>query len=276
MSLVNVALRICAKYALLNATYAGARVNDSVAAPIDIATAEDKNPIIILSIDQEETLPRGKDVMSPSSRSVALIIECAVAAKMDIEVEGSEPQQVVAIPQTDSGMETVIAIMVRQIWRALLAGDNEWSQLFRIFFTKFDKVILRRGAGGSDGVRYAARQIIIEGQTLGEPYYGVTELSASNVWTRLFTAMAAVPDLEPLARVLRGEIENPELVDLDAMAAALGTTPAMAAMIGGAETLPYYDPSDPLNQSVPLESGQGAGFPEVDLSEALPPLDEEI
>lgn len=276
MSLVNVALRICAKQALLNATYAGTQVHDSTADVIDPTAAPEKMPLIIISIDQEEQLPRGKDVFSNSSRNVSMIIECAVATKMTVAVEGSDPVEAVEIPQTDSGMETLIAIMVRQIWRALIAGDNEWSQLFRMFCFKFSKIMTRRGAG-ADGIRYAARQIIIDAETLAEPYIGMGEemLAPGTAWDRLLTAMAGVPDLEPLSRIIRAEIANPELTDIDLAAAALGITRETAHKIGLGQALPFLDPGDPLNQNIELMSGQGEGFPQMDLEEVLPAEEDE-
>jgi hypothetical protein len=228
MSLVPLVLRILTVKALRGQTYAGARVLDSSMDTLDLTVAQGNSPVIVVYSDDEEySREHGKHAMLAGNRTVDLVIESAVASK----VEAQDGTAQVVIPHTDAGMEAVLGLMGRQIVRGLLASGTPWSELWRRCVVNVPKVMIRRGAASEQGVRFAARQMVISCQTLHEPDFG-SPVEAGLFWADVLAAMAADTDLASLAGVLRQEIENPALTPFERVAAELGISKAEVSMLG--------------------------------------------
>jgi len=228
MSLVPLALRIITVKALRGETYALGRVLDSSLDAIDMTVTKDKSPVIVVSSDDEEYANEtGKLALNAAERSVDIVIESAVASM----VEAPDGTQQLTIPHTDAGMEAVLGIMGRQILRALLTPATPWSDLWRRVVVGVPKVMIRRGAAAEQGVRFAARQMVICCRTLHEPPFG-EPIGQGMFWDDLLSLMAADDDLADLAKIIRGEIEGPALAFYDAAAAMLGISRGAAGKLG--------------------------------------------
>lgn len=272
MSLVTLALRIATVKALRGATYAGERVYDSAMDPIDVTVEQAQAlPVVVVYTDDDEPDIHGKDLMG-APRNISLVIETVVASK----VEASDGQDTVVIPHTDAGLEATLAFMGRQVSRALLAQDSDWSRLWRDLVTDIPKCTIRRGAGSEKGARFAARQIVYTVDTLAEPYFG-QELEDDDYWSRFLTAMEADTDLAPMAGIMRAEIEDPALNPAQQAAASLGITAKAAAAIGLSDVIPWGDPNDPADVGIEIAAGRlgedGELLTSEDADNALPPED---
>ena len=228
MSLIPLALRIITVKALRGQTYAQDRVLDSNLDAIDLTVTKDKSPVIVVSSDDEEfSNENGKLTLTAADRRVDIVIESAVASM----VETDDGAQQLVIPHTDAGIEAILGIMGRQMMRALLTPQTPWSDLWRRVVVSVPKVMIRRGASAEQGVRFAARQMVMTCHTLHEPDFG-RPIGAGEFWDDLLTLMAADTDLADLGRIIRGEIEGPTLASYDAVAATLGISRGAVEKIG--------------------------------------------
>lgn len=241
MSLIPLVLRVITVRALRDQTYAEGRVSDSLLDPIDMTVTGEKSPVIIVSTDDEEVRQNsGKDILA-ADRRVELAIETAVAST----VAASDGATEVVIPHTDAGMEAVLSLLGRQVMRAILTDATPWGDLWRRCVTSIEGVQSRRGGGSEQGVRYAARQLLLACHTLAEPRFGMP-IETGTFWADFLALAEADSDLAPLAQVIRAEIEAPAgLADWQKAAAALGISKAAATAIkvGG---LPAFGDTDPV------------------------------
>ena len=245
MSLIPLALRIITVKALRGETYALARVLDSSLDAIDMTVTKDKSPVIVVSSDDEEySNENGKLALMAADRSVDFVIEYAVASM----VEAPDGSQQLTIPHTDAGQEAILGIMGRQIMRALLTPQTPWSDLWRRVVVSVPKVMIRRGASAEQGVRFAARQMVMSCRTLHEPDFG-RAIGAGEFWDDLLTLMAADDDLADLAKIIRGEIEGPHLTSYDRVAAMLGISRGTVEKIGVGGLI-NGEPTAPFNSVV--------------------------
>jgi len=164
MSLVRLGVRIAAVMAITDATFAEDRVYDSEILSIDTLVSKDPKPFITVTTDDDETDVTGRDLLS-GNRSLDLVIECIFAGKLDGET--------VSIPETDAGMEITLDLMQRQVTRALSSEENVWSLDFKKLAVIITKMASRRGASAENGVRFAARQIVLTIDPMNDPDYGV-------------------------------------------------------------------------------------------------------
>jgi hypothetical protein len=261
MSLIPLALRILTVKALRGQTYAEERVFDSQLDPIDETIGEGRSPVLVVSTDEEETKhEEGKDVLG-ANRVVCLILDAAVASK----VKTGEGASQIEIPHTDGGMEAVLSVMGRQLFRALLTDATPWSDLWRRCVLNVDSVVARRGGASEQGVRFASRQYVFSCRTLAEPYFGDP---VSGFWADLLALMEDDDDLAPLATVLRKEIETPTgLPEWAKFAAALGVSGDTVSRIGVGGIPVFGKPGDPI----PALSGvfiSGREYAPADVEEA--------
>lgn len=235
MSLVPLVLRIITVRALRGQTYAGGRVSDSLLDPIDMTVSGEKSPVLVVSSDEDEIRHNGgKDILG-ADRRIDLVIEMAVASTV---AAGDGTAQVV-IPHTDAGMEAVLSLMARQVMRALMIDATPWSNLWRRCVLNIDAAQSRRGGGSENGVRYAARQLLLSCHTLSEPYFGTT-VEPGTFWADFLALAAADADLASLATIIRSEIEAPAtLTDWQKAAAALGISREATSIIKIAGLSPF-------------------------------------
>lgn len=206
MSLVSLALRIATVRLLRGATFANARVHDSMIDPASLLD-EDAEPFIVVAVDSDEKEPTGRDLLG-ASRTTLLVLDMAVASKVTVPqpTEG-EPEHVIGIPHTDAGMEVVLDFMMRQVERALLTSANPWSKVWRTLAPKITKVQSDRGAATDKGVRFAARQVVLTLETMAEPSFAAPE----GVWGQILSLMREDEKLADLADLLEQEISTPDL-----------------------------------------------------------------
>lgn len=221
MSLVAYAVRTTLWRALLGKTYAQDRVYDSQVAPIDETVQDQPEPFIIVATDDETSDVSGHDYLG-ASRDLNVVVEIALASELR---RGGG----MSIPHTDEGLEMALNFMTRQVTRVLQADDDPWAELFRTFALSTKKLAARRGASVEKGVRFAARQIVLNVAPLHEPEFG---RAPSGAWADLIAAMRADDILSAFADGLEEEITGTAIPDWARLKARLGLTGVGASAVG--------------------------------------------
>ncbi|ACL55628.1 hypothetical protein [Methylobacterium nodulans] len=236
MSLTGFAIRTCLKRALRGATLAEDRVKDSLITPLDLLAADTPQPLLIVSTDDDL---RQAEVRTPRDRrrELDVVIEMALATAVAID-DGTVRLE---MPHTDAGMEATLDIMAWQVRAALKDPTNPWAELYRTFRGEVRKILTRRGASTEDGVRFAARQIIITVDPLQEPERGRDAIPTP--WDGLVAQMRADAELEPYGDLLATLLTGSTLPPWQAVQAQLGQTRAVMDAVGlsalhGAEAEP--------------------------------------
>jgi hypothetical protein len=227
MSLVALALRIATVKALVGRTLAGDRVYDSAIETIDAQVEEDGAPMIVVYTDEEEGRTQGKDLMV-TGRSLSLVIQCAVANR----VQAQNGAVSVEIPHTDEGIEAVLDFMRHDIVATLQTDQGDWADLWRELVTSVENISVRRGASVKKGLRFAAREITIKVDTLGEPQPGYTAGGPLDLMDAL---LRADPDLVDMADIIRSRIDptaTPPTWDKTIKALGLSRRGALAVGLG--------------------------------------------
>lgn len=209
MALTALFLRLATVYALRGATLVGNRVSDSAIAPIDQRAKDQRQAaLVVYSDDFAADQIEGRDLLT-GERSLQITIEAVVADQAERQVEGGT-EIAVTIPETDEGLELQLNLIERQILRRLQADANPWSAVWRDLVLKVRKFESRRGAGQENGVRFAARQLVLTLVPLAEPGFGEAPQGA---WRRCLDQIAAEPDLADLAELLEAEFTGEPLAD---------------------------------------------------------------
>lgn len=232
MSLARLALRIAATKALTGQTLAGARVRDSAVEGIDLQVQTERQPFVVIYTDDHTRVTTGKDLRHGDD-DCELVIEVAVAARVPVaipgEEEGGEATEVV-VPHTDAGMELMLDLIGHQAIEALSGGASVWAAIWRDFVLRVRRIVSRRGAGTENGVRFAARQIVMTVDLLADPVRGE---AMNGPWVRLLAAMEADSDLADIGAVIRYAIEGDAPLTAEAVAASRqGLSPATVDAIG--------------------------------------------
>lgn len=217
MSLIRLALRISAAMALTDRTIAGGRVLDSVVAPVNELKSEQMKPFIVVYTDDEDLLITGRDLLAPSG-TLDLVIDTVVASAVEVDGETT-----LEIAGTSEKREVVLDILNRQIVRALMGGETEWSTIFKCLTVKFGQVLSRRGSSEDEGVKYSARQTVYQVETLSEPEYG-KPINEDHPLVAFLTALRTVPGQETIADWVEAEIKGEDLEDWEQLRVALGLT----------------------------------------------------
>jgi len=237
MSLSRLAMRLAASRALLDRTLAGARVFDSAVDPIDQTIAETRQPIIVLTTDEHEVEVTGRALGSGNTRC-ELVIEMAIAARVEVPARDGQGEQItIAIPHTDEGMELTLDIMEHQVLSALNRDDNAWSRVWMKLVPRITRRLSRRGASAENGVRFAARQLVLACDLVDEPVPG-GPMGAGTAWGDVLAAMDADEVLAPIAGMLRAEIAGNPLTEWERSAQILGVPLEVLDQIG---ILPVLD-----------------------------------
>ncbi|MBB4042017.1 hypothetical protein GGR34_003702 [Microvirga flocculans] len=206
MSLVSFAIRICGERALVGKTYAEDRVYDSQIVPVDQTVPTESEPMIILSTDDDKSDVREWDLLR-GSRELEVVFEMVLATFVLAKGKNGEQEIEIKIPHTDSGMEASLGFMQRQVMRALMDPLDPWAELFKEFTGRVIRTMGRRGASSEQGVRFAAKQLVLVCDPIPEPDFG-EKIPPDSPWGRLIALMEADPNLVIYAQVLREEIEN--------------------------------------------------------------------
>lgn len=203
MSLIRPVVRMCARAALLNKTWAEDRIFDSSNTPLSDMLEQDAAPYIALYTD-EDNIPEvtGKDIyLAP--RNLSLTLEIGVAKP--VIIAGSSPQ--IEIPQTDEGLEFTVDIVQTQAIAALIGDSkNEWAELLRKIMLRIIRVPSMRGGSAQAGTRFAARHVVFVCDTIADSPPGV--VPDENHPLRQFIAMAKATPAMAGAGVLLENLIN--------------------------------------------------------------------
>lgn len=226
MSLSRLALRIITARALAGTTLAGSRVFDSAVEPIDLHVQTQRQPFLTVMTDDHDRQVSGRDLRHGTD-SCELVIEVAVATTVKAGTGGAEE---VVVPHTDAGMEVVLDLIGHQITETLMGGQSAWAKLWRDFAMRTTRITSRRGASAENGVRFAARQIIITVDLMADPIRGEAMPAP---WQWLLTAMEDDPEMVDLAALVRYAIEGDAALTPEALAASTyGINEATVAAVG--------------------------------------------
>jgi len=231
MSLTRLAMRLAAGRALLNRTLAGVRVFDSAVDPIDQTIAETRQPILVLTTDEHEVVTTGRDLGS-GNHQCDLVIEVAIASRVEVPAsDGSGGQITIAIPHTDEGMELTLDLMEHQVVCVLNRDDNDWSRAWMKLVPRVMRRLSRRGASAENGVRFAARQLVLTCDLVDTPTRGST-IEPDTAWGDVLAAMETDEALQPIAGLLRAELEGQPIADWRRAAHMLGIPLQVADQMG--------------------------------------------
>lgn len=255
MSLARLAMRLAAARALKGATLAGDRVFDSAIDPIDQTIAETRQPILVVSTEDQEMDIKGRDLMHGSA-SCELVIEAAIAARVEVSLpDGEGGETSIVIPHTDEGMELVLDMIEHQVVAALIRERTEWSRVWMRLVPRITRRASRRGASSEKGVRFAARQITLTCDLIEAPTDGAA-IPQAGTWADVLAVMADDPALAPIADMLRAEIEGSPVADWRRAANMLGVDFATADAIGLGPVLDLDDEPPLMDAAVVRQPGR--------------------
>jgi len=222
MSITRTLLRLLCAEAIKGKTLAGSNVFDSNIDPIAVAVAETNIPVVLVYTDDDQIEVTGRDIRG-GTRTLELVIEIAVASEI---TDGA-----ITIPKTDFGLEWSIDIMEHQIDVALLGGQTEWSQAFMKLVPAIKQKASRRGGSSLQGVRYAARQIILTLEPISDPDFGRPVNNALPFGAAL-VMIEANADTKDIGGLIRTTLEGGAVTELQATIARIGMSRDGAIAMG--------------------------------------------
>lgn len=241
MSLIRLLARITAVEALRNKTVAEDRVFDSAVTPIDQRMTEEKRPFLTVTTDDHASDISGKNLLH-SEASADIVFEIAVGSKVKVAVEpGVDAAEYIDIPHTDPATELMLDVFEDQVLMALLSSE-QWAEYFRKLMPSFTNFASRRGAQAENGLRFAARQIVLSGELLGRPERGAADTHV--LMTSLLPALEADEALAPAAKLIRQQLSDTTATDWDKLLEVTG-----------------WAGNTPLAMGVALEDGVVQGDP---------------
>ena len=172
MSVIRMLTRLCAVAALRGQTWADKRIYDSDNTPLSKALQMNSaaKPYIVVYTDTDNRIEQnGTDIYS-MRREMTLTLEIGVASK----IEGVTGDAQLKIPLTDEGMEIALDMVEDQALAALF-GDpqNEWAELLKTLVMRVERLTGQRGASTDRDKRWAARQVGIVCDIVGDLPPGV-------------------------------------------------------------------------------------------------------
>jgi hypothetical protein len=202
--MIRLVVRMCAVAALRDKTWAADRVYDSDNTPlVDKLTAEIKPYMTVFTDTDNRMEVDGMDVYS-TQRNLSLVVELGLASATVVE----KGDKTISIPQTDQAMEAFIDLLEMQVMSALIGDPNsKWGDLFKQLVTKVLRMPSRRGGSSDKGTRWAARQLTLVCQPIGDPIPGLVLSNAHPI--KQFIALARADDQEGLNLAVAADlIEN--------------------------------------------------------------------
>ncbi|WP_107678053.1 hypothetical protein [Agrobacterium sp. LAD9] len=178
MSLVRIALRICALQAVKGRTLVGDNVLDSEIGALETSTAgelktpQEKQFVSVYTDDSKQV--SGLEVRSlTASGEIDLVFEAGVATPHVISDPETDEKVIMAgLPAADANFEFYLDMTLRQIADALVDPDNEWAAIFGRLILRIEKCQRARISGDTNGVRLAAHQMKITVAAIAEPVAG--------------------------------------------------------------------------------------------------------
>lgn len=190
MSLARLALRIATVIALRDATAAEGRVCDSSHARLDKLLERDAAPIITVATENSER-KSGKQLPQ-----VRLVIELAVQVRFP--GVGAEDDPIMGYAATEAELDLMLDLIEVEILDALAdSGGSPAAALWQRIVVGHEALrspgtdyVSMRGIG-DEGERLAARQIIVNVETMLDPVRGD---DAPDWWTRFLALIATDPE----------------------------------------------------------------------------------
>ena len=133
-------------------------------------------------------------------------------------------------------MELTLDLMEHQVIGVLTRDDNAWSRAWMGLVPRITRRLSRRGASAENGVRFAARQLVLTCDLVDTPPIGAVP-EAGTAWGNVLAAMEADPALAPIAAMLRAEIEGETIPVWEQAAQMLGIPLAVVNQLGVMPTL---------------------------------------
>jgi hypothetical protein len=256
MSLLRPILRATAVAALRDRTWAADRVYDSDLTPLATAVyGGPPAPYIVVYTDLDDLNPVdniGK-IYASDNRILSIAIEIGVATA----IRGPNNNLIIQFAATDSGMEWACDCVAAQALAALI-GDpqSQWGELFKRMITKVRRIPSRRGGMSQQGVRFAARRVVLQIQPLWDFVPGQRPYDKHPVWDFIALARANPQDnVVDVAGIIEGLIDIQSSPDWRIAQAQLGLTKE-GVLILNVPTAPLpdeYIEEPPLDYSDPDE-----------------------
>jgi hypothetical protein len=173
VSILRTVIRSIAVGALRDQTWAQERVADSSMTPIAQAVyGGPAKPYIVVYTDRDDISPvlAKAEVYNGQTRMLQLTLEIGVASA----VRDPSGKLTFVIANTDEGMELACDITAHQALAALIGNpQSRWGDLFKQITRKVHRIQSVRGGQSGQGVKYAARRIIIYMSTMFDVEPGV-------------------------------------------------------------------------------------------------------
>lgn len=250
MALAELAFRLATVHALRAELGDAVKISDSQIDAVDIRGERARDPqIAVYTDDAVFQGGDGRDLLG-GDRSLQVALEIVVAQATVLD--GDEGHSV-TIPQTDEGLELSLDLVEREALWALQGSNGAWSELWRSMMVKVHKGERQRGAGSKDGVRFAARRLLLTVDTLHEPGFGEPP---TDVWKAFLDLVADTPTLAPLAGPLTAAFAGPSLTSWRREQSLVGLTRESVRMIGIAPTLDDGDQAEAAElEQIALDGG---------------------
>lgn len=242
MSLARFAIRLCAARALRGATLAEDRVFDSAIEPLDQQAKAGRQPFLVVFTGDHRLTIEGRD-LTGGEGEVELVLEAAIASRVELPGTDGTTQVSIVVPNTDEGMEITLDMLEYQAIAAISTGRNVWADLWRRLVLRIVERHSRRGASSDEGVRFAARQISLMCETVADPIPG-QPVDPGTVWGDFLAAMDADPVLAPIGKIVRYQIEVTR-PDWQVAADMLGISDTTADQIA---LVPLVDPAPTITE----------------------------
>jgi hypothetical protein len=172
MSISRMLTRMCAVAALRGTTWADDRVFDSDNTPLSQALALNAaaKPYIVVYTDSDNRLDIDSTDLYGVRRELNLCLEIGVASKVEGEAGGVQ----LKTPLTDEGMEIALDMVEDQAIAALFGNpQSDWAELLKGFVMRVNRVSGQRGASADRDRRWAARQLSVICDVIGDLPPGV-------------------------------------------------------------------------------------------------------
>jgi hypothetical protein len=208
VSLIRPILRACAVAALRDRTWAADRVYDSDLTPLATAVyGGPPSPYIVVYTDLDDLNPVDNvaKIYSSDNRTLSIAIEIGIASAIRSPTTNN---LIIQFAATDAGMEWACDCVAAQALSALI-GDpqSQWGELFKRMVTKVRRIPSRRGGMSQQGVRFAARRVVIQIQPLWDFIPGQRPPDKHPVWDFIALARANPGDnVVDVAGIIEGLI----------------------------------------------------------------------
>jgi hypothetical protein len=222
MSLSVAALRIATVKALDGATSVGARVYDSVIDPVDFL-GDAALPSIIVYTDAGII-----DLKDSSIIEAPQIVDLTIEMFIGKTVTAENGDVSLVIPANDAGYENYLRCLTYEVIRALHRrdGTSPWPDLWsaiKVRGAQQQNSQWDRGANADNGRRFAFLRLVYRLEVVNDPVPGAP---LTDLWTNLFAAMTADPELVDISTYWQSLISSPSVPDWRQAQIELGLTDA--------------------------------------------------